>query len=144
MQRTVEKEFRWEAAHRLIQDYQKKCKNIHGHSYVAKVVLKLREGSQLNSFGFVKDYGDFKPLKDWFDNELDHATLVSNEDRALLSSLNELNSKAFVIDRPNTTAEYLAEIIFIKAVELLQDESCEVVLVKVNETCTSEATYGLL
>lgn len=145
---TVHKEFKWEAAHRLIQDYPGKCKNLHGHSYVAKVVMtpnpsSVHKNEGLDKFGFVKDFGDFKPLKDWIDTNLDHATLVSVDDRALIAHLEDLQSKAFIFHHPNTSAEYLAMFLFHKAAELLNDAHTHVCSVSINETCTSDATYQL-
>lgn len=131
--------FRWEAAHRLINNYPKNCKHLHGHSYVAKVVVALRPHAKLNEFGFVKDYADFAPLKQWIDETLDHTTMVAEQDRQLQQTLEGIGSKAAVLPIPQTSAEHLCELLYKKAVEFLEDDRVYVVSVKINETCTSEA-----
>lgn len=137
---TVTKELKFEAAHRLVNDYPGKCKNNHGHSWVVFVTVGLLEGRQLNPYGFVKDFGDFKPLKQWIDDTLDHATMVSNEDTPFIIWLENNNQRYFVTDG-NPTSERLSKIIFYKASELLDDTNCKVVEVRIKETCTSECSY---
>lgn len=48
------------------------CSRLHGHNYVAELVL---ESDTLNEYGFIVDYHDLKPFKDIIDNELDHRHL---------------------------------------------------------------------
>jgi 6-pyruvoyl tetrahydropterin synthase/QueD family protein len=139
MIRTAQKEFRWEMAHRLTYGYPGNCQHLHGHSYVATVKLGLRQGEQLDKFGFVKDYHDFKPLKQWIDDELDHATMVCEDDMRLREFLLQEQNRMFVT-KINPSAEHICELIFHKAHELLADTRTYVQEVKVNETCTSEAT----
>lgn len=140
--KTAQKEFKFEAAHRLI-NYPGKCKNLHGHSYVAKVTLCLIPDATYNDYGFVKDYADFKSLKNWIDENLDHSTIVSKHDTALTEILTSLQSKKYVLEYPNSSAEYICELLFSKAKQFLEDERTYVLKVSVNETCTSEATISL-
>jgi 6-pyruvoyltetrahydropterin/6-carboxytetrahydropterin synthase len=64
------KEFSFNAAHSLpnVAD-DHKCKRVHGHNYLVRVVL---EGKLDPKYGWVKDFTDiksyFKPIKD----QLDH------------------------------------------------------------------------
>jgi 6-pyruvoyl tetrahydropterin synthase/QueD family protein len=139
MLRTAQKEFKWEMAHRLTYGYPGNCQHLHGHSYVATVKLGLRSGEKLDEFGFVKDYHDFKPLKNWIDDQLDHATMVCKDDVALLGFLSQENNRMFVTEI-NPSAEHICELLFHKANEFLADQRTVVLEVKVNETCTSEAT----
>jgi len=69
----IQKEFHFSASHQLdhLPDYHQ-CARMHGHNYIVVVVLGADE---LNSDGFVKDYGDLKPFKDYIDNKLDHRHL---------------------------------------------------------------------
>ena len=139
---TVTKELKFEAAHRLINGYHGKCRNNHGHSWVVFVTVKLLPGASLNEFGFVKDFGDFSPLKGWIDDNLDHATVVSSEDSPFLMWLDAAEQRYFTI-QGNPTSENLSKLIFEKASLLLNDSSCVVSEVRIKETCTSEASYAL-
>lgn len=70
---TIRKTFRFEAAHHLTglpEDHQ--CAREHGHSY--KVTIELAS-DELAAPGFVADFGDLKPVKDWIDECLDHQDL---------------------------------------------------------------------
>ena len=49
-----------------------KCKRLHCHSYRVELVLK---SPVLDNNGFVIDYGDLKPFKDYIDTTLDHRHL---------------------------------------------------------------------
>lgn len=70
---TISKDFHFSASHQLDhlpEGHQ--CARLHGHNYVVRIVL---EAEELNEDGFVIDYGDLKPFKDFIDNELDHRHL---------------------------------------------------------------------
>lgn len=146
--RTVSKEITWEAAHRLAHGYPGNCKHVHGHSYKATIVVALAADSGLDKFGFVKDFGDFKPLKDWVMANWDHASLVSDADKSWLKWLKQNKQRHYVLC-PNTSAEILAKTLFGKASQLLNDRKfdwaddlrCVVREVRINETATSEAIY---
>lgn len=70
---TISKEFHFSASHILhgLADGHP-CGRLHGHNYVIKVELK---GSTTNKHGFIKDYRELDPIKNWIDNELDHRHL---------------------------------------------------------------------
>jgi len=142
MLRTAQKEFKFEAAHRLIGGYPGKCKNLHGHSYIVKVVVALRTDADLNEFGFVKDYADFKGIKEWIDENLDHSTIVSIHDEELKNHLSALKSKMYLLNETNTSAELICGLIFNLAKDYVEDDRVYVYKVTVNETCTSEATIS--
>ncbi len=74
---TVSKEMSFDSAHRLVNGYQGKCRNNHGHTWV---VIATCSGETLNEMGMLRDFGDFKPLKQFIDDCLDHATIVSEKD----------------------------------------------------------------
>jgi len=78
---TVEKEFRFEAAHRLVQGYSGKCAHLHGHSWIVKV--RLTPKSELNQYGMTTDFGDFIALRTWVDSHLDHSTILAVSDPLL-------------------------------------------------------------
>lgn len=69
----IQKEFHFSASHQLeglCEGHQ--CGRLHGHNYLCQVVLGA---DTLNEHGFVKDYGDLKPLKNYIDEKLDHRHL---------------------------------------------------------------------
>jgi 6-pyruvoyltetrahydropterin/6-carboxytetrahydropterin synthase len=69
----ITKQFSFSASHRLdhLPD-DHPCARLHGHNYVVEVVL---ESAELNADGFVRDYGELKPLKSFIDDSLDHRHL---------------------------------------------------------------------
>lgn len=69
----ISKQFHFSASHilgGLSEDHP--CGRLHGHNYIVEVVL---QSTQLNQVGFVVDYGDLKPLRDYIDSQLDHRHL---------------------------------------------------------------------
>jgi len=70
---TIRKEFHFSAAHRLVGlPPEHPCGNVHGHNY--KVTLEL-VSIKLNTNGFVVDYRQLQPVKEWIDEHLDHKLL---------------------------------------------------------------------
>ena len=114
---TICKQFRFEAAHHLkgLPDGHK-CGRPHGHSY--KVELTLQSGT-VDDIGFVIDFGDLKPFKDYIDTELDHQDLNQAVDF-------------------QTSAELLARHLFHVALGFWPDL---VISVKVWETAKAWAEY---
>jgi 6-pyruvoyl-tetrahydropterin synthase len=94
----------------------------------------------LDQYGMVRDFGDFKPLRDWIEEHWDHATLVADEDESLLAWLRANDQKYFVFST-NPTSETIAQTLFEIASRFLNDDRCFVCRVQVQETCTSEAVY---
>ncbi|WP_138466782.1 6-carboxytetrahydropterin synthase [Poseidonocella sp. HB161398] len=69
----ISKEFAFSASHclsHLPEGHQ--CARLHGHNYV--VVVELAAAG-LNADGFVRDYHELKPLKDYIDAAFDHRHL---------------------------------------------------------------------
>lgn len=112
---TITKEFTFDAAHALTQlPEDHKCHHLHGHTYT--VIVEL-QAEQLDSYGFVMDYGEFTFVKDYIDHNLDHRNLND-----VLGS---------------TTAERMAEYLF-----NIFDPSCpDLTAVTVKETPKTSATY---
>lgn len=69
----ISKEFHFSASHileGLPEGHQ--CGRLHGHNYVVVIHLQC---SQLDSTGFVQDYGELDNIKTWIDKVLDHQHL---------------------------------------------------------------------
>lgn len=123
----------FDAAHRLVHGYEGKCANVHGHTW--KIRFEI-ESNSLNEFGFVRDFSDFKVMKEWVDTRLDHAMLVSSEDEVMAMWL-KVNKQAHFVMTANPTSENLAKLLYDTARVL----KLPVTAVEVDETCTSMARY---
>lgn len=135
----ISKTLKFEAGHRLAKGYPGNCQHVHGHSYV--VTVEMDSVGFLNKYGFVKDFNDFKPLKEWIDSTWDHAFLVAAADTPMLRFLQDNDQRYYVFPN-NPTAEYIAEKLYEVASGLLNDDYSKVTKVLVNETATSEAVYA--
>lgn len=69
----ITKQFSFSASHVLdALPEAHPCSQLHGHNYVVEVVL---ESAALDEYGFVRDYNELAPLKDFIDEKLDHRHL---------------------------------------------------------------------
>ena len=132
MKYVLRKKLTFEAAHRLIKNYEGKCTNNHGHSF--EVIIEL-EGKELDDRDMLIDFKEIKSLKEWIDTDLDHASIMWKED-PLIEDLKKHNQKLFITEK-NPTSEHIAEIILNKAIELYQSDKIKVRSIQINETCTS-------
>lgn len=69
----ISKQFSFSASHileGLPPDHP--CSRMHGHNYIVTIHLK---SETLDEKGFVKDYRELQPIKDYIDNTLDHRHL---------------------------------------------------------------------
>jgi 6-pyruvoyltetrahydropterin/6-carboxytetrahydropterin synthase len=115
---TITKRFTFAAAHMLHglpPGHQ--CSRLHGHNYAVIVELQAQD---LNEVGFVVDYGDLKPLKEYIDSNLDHRYL--NDVLPFQTSAENIAKHLFdlarrywpqtvsvtVCETENTTAKYSA------------------------------------
>ncbi len=130
----VLKEHKFEAAHRLVRGYPGNCAHIHGHSWVVRFECS---GEKLDQYGMLRDFGDFKAIRKWIDENLDHATMVCDEDDSLIQFL-EANKQRMFVFNENPTSENLAYLLLKKGRALGIDN---LTAVEVNETCTSCARY---
>lgn len=139
---TITKEFTFDAAHRLIKGYQGKCKNNHGHTYRVKIEISC---PVLDKFDFVVDFGDIKKVKQWVDDNWDHATLLNADDTDFIQWLKDNQQRLYTF-AGNPTAENMAEKLMTLARNLLFADSSlpprirpSVTAVEVWETPTSSA-----
>jgi len=117
----IAKEFHFSASH-IIEGLPDghKCGRLHGHNY--KVVLYLAS-EKLNEIGFVIDFGDLKPFKDFINEEFDHK---------------HLNDHPYFDNHP-TTAEAIAYALYEIATDLF---GSIVAKVRVWETDKAWGEYG--
>jgi hypothetical protein len=101
---TITLSFRWPMGHRILglTGGGAKCRNIHGHNWIADVELPNDDGAL--EFGEVK-----AAIGAWIKSDLDHGFLV-HEDDEFVDYLAVNNLKHVATAKPPTT-EVLAELI---------------------------------
>lgn len=69
----ISKQFKFSASHALFRlPDGHKCRRLHGHNYVVEVVL---QGEELDTYGFVRDYGELDRFAGWLNAVFDHRHL---------------------------------------------------------------------
>ncbi|MEE2941091.1 MAG: 6-carboxytetrahydropterin synthase [Planctomycetota bacterium] len=97
---TISRRVEWDMAHRLGPRCTTKCKNLHGHRYVAVATLAAETTTEL---GMVLDFGDaIRAMKGFVDERLDHACVVDEGDSELLAFLEGAGDKHCRVDFPTT------------------------------------------
>ncbi|MBR7156905.1 MAG: 6-carboxytetrahydropterin synthase [Bacteroidales bacterium] len=111
----ITKEFRYEGAHALY-NYDGKCRNIHGHSYVLYVTVKgtpINDESNCKN-GMILDFSDFKRIvNDTIVEQFDHA-LVLRSEAPLARELGGAYEKVVLVDFQPTCEnmiQYFASVI---------------------------------
>lgn len=113
---TISKDFDFSASHQLTHLPEgHPCARLHGHNYKVRLTL---QSQYLDDRGFVVDYNELDPFKEWIDSHLDHR------------HLNEVFDFA-------PTAEMIARRLYFEASKV----SDKVISVSVSETGKTWATY---
>lgn len=134
------------AAHRVVNGYQGKCRNLHGHNYRTFVTFSA---SGLDELGFVIDFGDVKALcNDWVQDNWDHSIIIASNDQPLLEFASLQKQDHYIIPgNRNTTVEVLAQHLFeimsprIEQELIPKNESLRLVEIEMWETQNSCARY---
>ncbi|WP_334323317.1 6-carboxytetrahydropterin synthase QueD [Gilliamella apicola] len=134
----IAKEFQFDACH-MLDGHNKKCHNLHGHTYRLLVEIKGDLIDNGSSADMVMDYADLKAIvKQHIVDPLDHAYLYNqnnpNECR-IASLLKEMNRKIFAFPC-RTTAESMSKFIFDCLSQYLP-----ISMIKLWETPTSYCEY---
>lgn len=125
----ITRKLEFDSGHRL-QGHESKCRNVHGHRYVAEVMV---EADHLDEVGRVIDFGKVKELVGgWLDDRWDHGFLYEAGDPIALWLVDH-DQKMFQLDAP-PTAENLVVALHRKAAELLAPHDIRVVNVRLYET----------
>jgi len=134
MRTTIAKQFRWEMGHRL-PEHPGLCKNIHGHSYEAQVILV----GEPDDSGMVMDYFDLKTMVQPLIDQLDHCFLLDSSDSVMREFFASHPMKIVEVDMP-TTAENIAHYLLRHIIsQLPAGHRVEAVKVRIYET---EKTYA--
>lgn len=134
----IAKEFQFDACH-MLDGHNKKCHNLHGHTYRLLVEIEGELIDNGSSADMVMDYADLKAIvKQHIVDPLDHAYLYNqnnpNECR-IASLLKEMNRKIFAFPC-RTTAECMSKFIFDCLSQYLP-----ISMIKLWETPTSYCEY---
>lgn len=131
---TISKEFKWEMGHRL-PTHAGLCKNLHGHSYEAHVILT----GEPDASGMVMDYFDLKTMVQPLIDQLDHCFLLDSSDTLMQQFFTDHPMKVVRVDFP-TTAENISRYILEHVIRALPAQhTITHVKVRVYET---EKTYA--
>ena len=134
----VSKKFKWEAAHR-IPWYKGKCQHLHGHSYKMEVEFE----GETDANGFVIDFNELKSMIQPLVDELDHTTIISENDTELRQVFDQKQWKYFLLPYDSTAenlCKYLSDAITGKHCATLKQHNITAVEVKIFETETSCAS----
>lgn len=108
MQITTRLEF--DAGHR-IPSHKSQCRNLHGHRYALEITLSgdIITAENTSEHGMVMDFSDVKAIaKKYVVDVWDHAFLVYQHDKKVLTFLNSLENHKTVIFPTVPTAENMA------------------------------------
>ncbi|ATB29015.1 6-pyruvoyl trahydropterin synthase family protein [Melittangium boletus] len=94
------------AGHRVFQ-HESKCRNLHGHNYVA--FFHARAESGLDAIGRVIDFSVLKEkLGGWVDENWDHGFLAWEKDTEALEAIRKVPGQKVYVTKRNPTAENMA------------------------------------
>lgn len=135
---SVVKRFEFPAGHRLL-GYNGKCRNLHGHSFVAEVCVSAQH---VDKMGFVVDFTSISHwLKDWIDTHWDHALIINRQDTKLLKFLKSIDKTKYYLLDANPTTENMAKHLYTQMHTLFIPSSprIEISWVRIWESTTSYA-----
>ena len=127
---TCTRRVEFDAAHRVME-HESKCKMLHGHRYVLEATFVAKD---LDKLGRVIDFGVIrKELGDWIDENFDHNTILSVDDKILGEKISEsIKQKIFYLPY-NPTAENIAKFLF--------EEVCPQIFARYDVKCTKIKLY---
>lgn len=125
-------------AHRLPTHWWK-CFNVHWHTYKALITIKWEHlHLDWSETWMLKDFSNFKPIKDWIDDYWDHSYVGVKWDE-VLDFLKEKWYRTYEME-VNPTAENMARLLYQNCLHLIPDVEIDNVIIY--ETPTSFAEYS--
>lgn len=138
---TCTRRFQFCTGHR-VHLHESKCRNLHGHNYVAYVTVEHDQGV-LDPLGRVVDFGVLKEIiGHWIDTFWDHRCVLFTEDTEAIEAVAKINAGCVYQMRSNPTAENMAEELFNVATDLLASKRLRVVKVVLYETENCYAEFS--
>lgn len=140
MKISVARRIQFCAGHRVV-GHEGKCKNIHGHNYVAYIYA---EADQLDNIGRVIDFSIIKEkVGSWIESNWDHGFIffIKDPDRSVHSICNNKDHKTFMM-YSNPTAENMAVHLLSVCKQLFYKTEVRVTKIKLYETenCFAEVS----
>lgn len=133
---TITRKLEFDAGHRLMK-HESKCRNVHGHRYVAEVECSAEA---LDSVGRIIDFSVIKSvLGGWIDEHWDHGFIYQRGDE--IGDFIKEHSKTFELTVP-PTAENMATYLLELSRSLMEKYSIMVVSIKLWETPNCWARTG--
>jgi len=134
----ITRKLEFDAGHRVLE-HGGKCRNLHGHRYVAEVTV---ESDELDKLGMVVDFSEVKRLVGgWIDEHWDHNMILHPDDPLILNKTStEIETvtgrKPFIMPFgvENPTAENMVKVLFKVSSNLLCPQQLLVVKVRLYET----------
>ncbi len=111
---TVIKKFSFDAAHRLMLDYDSACQQLHGHTW--RVIVEVVSG-RLNDVGMVLDFTEIGKIAKQFDHQFVNEVLNPTVDKGVL--LESRDYAAFINPTAENIAEYMMDILNLRIKELV-------------------------
>lgn len=121
------------AGHRVL-GHEGKCKNLHGHNYVAHIWATRVTKDELDNVGRVFDFGDLKDkVGGWIEANWDHKFLLWKEDSKLMGTLVNIDQPFFALPY-NPTAENIGRYLIEEVCPAVLPPFIKVFRVDVQET----------
>ena len=134
---TITRRLEFDAGHRL-KNHESKCRNVHGHRYVALITCRAPE---LDTVGRVIDFGKIKEIVgSWLDEKWDHGFIFEAGD-IIGEGIASTDTKTFEMATP-PTAENMSKFLFRVAFDFLKAYDIEVTNVRLYETPNCYADYN--
>ncbi|WP_457750974.1 6-pyruvoyl trahydropterin synthase family protein [Thermococcus sp.] len=102
----------FDSSHFLVLPYESKCLRIHGHTYNVDVEI----WGELNENGMIFDFNHLNRLIKLLDHRIivSESWVVNKKEDTIFIEKNEKRlelpcDEAVILDKPNVTAEYIAE-----------------------------------
>jgi 6-pyruvoyltetrahydropterin/6-carboxytetrahydropterin synthase len=129
---TCTRRIEFDSAHRIL-NHESKCKMLHGHRYALEADFYCEE---LDRLGRIIDFGViYEILGKWIDENLDHNTILSSEDKKLGEQISAVTGQKIYYLKENPTAENIAKHIFEEVCpKLFSDRKVKCVAIKLYET----------
>ena len=140
---TATRAVRWCMGHRLM-NYDGRCSSLHGHNWEAQFTFRRTiSDAPLDAQGMVIDFKTVGALlKQWIDQNWDHAMLLQSDDAEAIKAVNMLGSLHSLINHPPTT-ENIARHLLILGNHIVHEQFADVEIVRVrvieNENNSAEA-----
>lgn len=98
------------------------CRLIHGHNWSFEVTFAC-EDDNVDQNGFVLDFGQMQPIKEFLKASFDHTLVINHEDLEFFAMSRKLEELGFasIVRVPNCGAEGLAEYVYDEIAKLLPD-----------------------